>query len=118
MMILQVTKLKEEPALDQLDVDDDRAIEAFVETAVKRHGNLMADQILARRVYAAQIFVEAVRREAQAAGVQSIDPRSVFASQADANMLFYDEVHLTDEGNRLLAQVIADHLHGGAPDTR
>jgi hypothetical protein len=43
-------------------------------------------------------------------GVQVIDPRPAFAHAARGAELFCDMVHLRDEGNRLLARAIAEHL--------
>ena len=108
VFVLQLTQRSEEAVVRRLRLEDEQEVQSFVQTATQRHGSLPADQLIGLRVYATQLFVEAVRREAEAAGVQVIDPRPAFAG-SDAG-LFCDEIHLTDAANRRLAQQIAAAL--------
>ncbi len=110
VFVLQVTQLEEDPSIRTLDLKDERAIQAFLENVGRAHSRLMSDQILTTRVYKAQVFIDVVRREGQAAGLRIIDPRPAFAAHNNPASLFIDEIHLTDAGNQLLAQQIASQL--------
>jgi hypothetical protein len=62
--------------------------------------------------HALKAFNRAMLDVCAADRVDCIDLASVVSPNVDA---FYDDVHLTDEGSRLAARVIADSLRAGAP---
>lgn len=109
--VLQATKYDADPRVQDLDLTDERAIQAFIAGAAQENAQFLRDQIEALRVYGVQVFVEAVRRTAVAAHVPVIDARAAMTASSAAVPLFCDEVHLTDEGNRRLAQAIARQLN-------
>jgi lysophospholipase L1-like esterase len=101
VFVLQVTRSAPAPELATMDLDDDRAVAAFVLAHASEAGSL--------RAYQAQVLIERVRRVGKAEGITVIDPRDAFAGRPTAP-LFCTDIHLTDEGNALLAATVASRL--------
>ena len=118
VFVLHVTRLPERPELRQIDLGDLKQAEGFVGNE-NLSGNFQAaekqDKILS---YRTQLFVEATRRVGVSAGVRVIDPRPEFLAEQGTRKIFCDEIHLTDEGNLLLARVIADQLAARSSGSR
>jgi hypothetical protein len=111
IFVLQVTDAAPEPLFERVDLSKRDAVEAAILQAVR--ADLAPDGAsLGSRLwtYQTQVLVEVVRRAGPALGVQVIDPRPAFADYQGRERLFCDFIHLTDAGNRLLAQVIAEEL--------
>lgn len=98
-----------ERALRGMDLNDASAVEKHILQAIQRDSSA-ADPLTKLRVYQAGVLLEVVRRTGQDLGIQVIDPRPSFARYAGSEPLFDDVVHLTDLGNRILAEVIAEQL--------
>jgi len=109
-LVLQATKFEEAPKVRSLSLTNDHEIQEFILEEAQAKHRVTRDQLTAMRIYGVQVFVEAIRRVGEVAGVQVIDPRPAFAAYHGREPLFCDEVHLTDTANKLLAQEIADHL--------
>ena len=122
ILVLQVTEIPPEPSFRELALDDPKAVQAAMLKAVDDHLGWVDASGRDSRLwtYQIQVLVEVVRRTGMHDGVQVIDPRPVFAHAAGGAELFCDMVHLRDEGNQLLARVIADHrdLSDAAMDQR
>ena len=112
VIVLQVTRLPTNPALQQVDLKDSKTVEAAIlkATGVAAGEPETSSALQPVRAYQAQVLAEAARRVGETDGVQVIDPRLAFARYEGSEALFCDMVHLTDAGNRLLAQSIAGAL--------
>jgi len=110
VFVLQLLKYPEEPSVRTLALNTDEEIRAFAERMARVTARDPSEQKDRLWGYVAQVFVEAVRREGETIGVQVIDPRRAFAADTGAATLHRDLVHLTDEGNKFLAEEIADAL--------
>ncbi len=114
VFVLQVTQVPEEPTFRSLRFDDERAIDAAIRQAADAHArpeDAVADiRMTTIRGYQAQVLVEVVRRTGEALGVQIVDPRPAFSRYQGGEPLFCDVIHLTDRGNQLLAEAIAEAL--------
>lgn len=112
IFVLQVTEAPPESSFRELALDDPQAVQAAILNAVDDHlGWIDASGRDSRLwTYQTQALVEVVRRTGMQSGVQVIDPRPAFAHAARGAGLFCDMVHLRDEGNQLLARVIAEQL--------
>jgi hypothetical protein len=110
ILVLQVTQVEQEPSVQDLQLDDYRAVKGLVLKLTKDNAHTTTDKISRIRAYKTQVLVEVVRRTGNAQGVQVIDPRQAFAQYSGASRLFCDEIHLTDLGSQLLASAIAARL--------
>ena len=110
VLVLQPNNSKPKEAVRNLPLEDRRAVGTFIleENRADPRTYLGGEKI---RLYQAQILVEIVRRTGWARGIQVIDPRGVFSRKMDSQSMFYGQIHLTDEGNRRLASLIADEIH-------
>ena len=120
VFVLQVMAFPEDPRLRRVNLEDEQALAALIPQERETSVTSLRDSYIKTRVALIQVFVEAVRRSGEAAGIQVIDPRPAFAAHPNPASLFCDHVHLTDGGNRLLASAIADQLDlagvaGGRP---
>lgn len=126
ILVLQVTALEPVPGLETVALNDPKAMRAFLLNALEaqeqtpdeearwrgRDGlDLRTSAPWARRwAYQTQVLVEAARRKGEALGVTVVDPRPVFQAYRGTQPIFCDVIHLTDDGNRILAGVIADEV--------
>ncbi len=113
VLVLQVLPYPDPAEIRQANLHDPQAVDALVNRLVDQHagGQDVPIQEDFRSVYNAAVLIEVARREADAAGVQVIDPRPVFFSNGRLlEGLLHDHIHLTDRGNALLAQQIAAQL--------
>lgn len=111
VFVLQVTEAVPAPRFEGLDFSKTGAVEAAILEAARSSGDQDGSPVGSRLwMYQTQVLVEAARRTAHTLGVQVIDPRAAFASYRGPERLFCDFVHLTDEGNTLLARAIAEQL--------
>lgn len=111
VLVLQTNDSKLEPAIRDVQLDDQRAIRAMILKAADADTRPDFDRSTKIRLYQAQFLVEAVRRTGKALGVQVIDPRPAFARYQGTAPLFCGPIHLTDLGNQILAYSIAEQLH-------
>jgi hypothetical protein len=112
ILVLQVTEAPQEPFFRELALDNPKAVKAAILKAVDDHLGWVDVSGRDSRLwtYQTHVLVETVRRTGLQHGVQVIDPRPDFAQAAREAALFCDMVHLRDEGNELLARVIAEQL--------
>ena len=122
VLVLQVTHVPVDLSIEKLNLEDSEAVQAEIlkaaEVAAPADGEAVPTPLQPIRAYQAQVLVEVVRRAGKASGVQVIDPRPAFAQYKGREPLFCDVVHLTDAGNRLLAQSIAEALVIGGREER
>ena len=99
---------------------DSRAIKAAILQKAQARANVVDDpdydpSLTALWTYQTQTMVEVVRRIGELERIPVIDPRAQFAQIGEARKLFCDIIHLTDDGNRLLATAIADAWDSTVP---
>ena len=105
-----VAVLHLQQALENADLDNSLELEALIRRALAQDPRNDYDSLTKLRVYQTQVLREIVRRTGQRLHVPVVDPQPVFLDRAGKIPLFCDVVHLTDHGNQLLAQVIADQI--------
>jgi len=112
IVVLQAMRVPELPGLRDLSLDDPDAWHALHVPGTP------TDPLIA------QVFVEALRREAVAAQVPVIDPRPMLEAHRGPDPLFYDLIHPTASGYALIAHAVASHrcleswFHGQPCDGR
>ncbi len=116
VLVLQATQFPPRQEVEQLDLHDREAVKAFILRATRANGQASESQVYDGewstpiRAYQTQVLVEVTRRTGLTEGVQVIDPRPAFARDEGDEPLFCDVIHLTDRGNRILANAIAEQL--------
>ncbi len=114
ILILQVTRPPSDPGLQAVQLDDVEAIAREILRATQAHATESDEKVLPQmttlRAFQTQVLVEVVRRTGEALGVQIVDPRPAFSRYQGGEPLFCDVIHLTDRGNQLLAEAIAEAL--------
>ena len=116
VLVIQVMEPLAEPPIQDfqrmlrdIDLGDSQALRALIlKTAEGSKASF--DQVVMIRVCQTQVMSEVIRRTGEALGVQVIDPRPSFIHYRGSLPLFCDPVHLTDLGNRLLAEEIGEQL--------
>jgi hypothetical protein len=116
VLVLQANSSELEPEIRDLRLEDQQAIRAVILNAADANSRSDFDRPAKIRLYQAQILVEVVRRAGGALGVQVIDPRLALVHSKEAAPVFCGPIHLTDLGNQILANYIAEQLRlsGGA----
>lgn len=115
VMVLQVNDSHFKPLVRDLKLNNLRGLRAFVLQAAQVDGRTNGDLHTQYRFYETQLLVEVVRRTAESKGIRVIDPWPTFQHYDKAAPLFCGPVHLTDLGNRLLAETVNEHLDLGRP---
>jgi hypothetical protein len=111
VLVLQATELPYEPPIGALALNDLVAIRATIlKLAGDDPSSPSREKIGRLRAYRTQVLVEAVRKTGIDRRIQVIDPRSTLAGRSSSSRVFCDEIHLSDLGNEILADVIATHL--------
>jgi lysophospholipase L1-like esterase len=109
VIVLQATQLPRDPSIRTLDLTDRAAVEAAIRRLAES-APTGYDAVSRLRVYQTQVLQEAARRLAAAERVHVIDPRARIEAGQRREPLFCDAIHLTDAGNGVLAEAIAEGL--------
>jgi hypothetical protein len=102
VFVLQVTDPLPDAPLAELALENRAEVVAYVRHATTGRRTLSTAE--------AAVLIELVRRTGSELSVPVIDPRPAFAGRAGDRTIFCSEVHLTDAGNQILADAIADGL--------
>lgn len=97
-------------ALHDLNLEDRAAVRQLLLEAVQQ-GELSPYSVpIQFRLYQTQVLQEVVRRTGKNLGIRVIDPQPFFLDYRGSSPLFSDVVHLSNPGNRVLAQAVAQGL--------
>lgn len=110
MLVLQVNHSIPAPKLPTIPLNDPKTVRSFIEETARRDPRADFNPETKKRFLQAQILVETARRTAESMGVRILDPRTTFVHYRSESPLFCGPIHLTDLGNRLLAETVAEFL--------
>lgn len=96
--------------LRTLDFKEASQVRATFLSAVEREESQQYDRVTWLRVYQTQLLLEITRRVGRRLGVRVLDPQEGFSRYTGSAPLFCDVVHLSDMGNRVLAEQVARQL--------
>lgn len=110
VFVLQVSNSRFVPEVSRLDLQDPAAVRRFVVRGAYNDRRTEFDQRLRLRFYQGQVVEEMIRRMGEKHGIQVIDPWPTFGVYPPGEPLFCGPIHLTDLGNRLLAETVSERL--------
>lgn len=113
VLVLQNTIKKHSKELEYIDLNDKEMIRNFVSKKVSEEYVDEYERLTNVRLWQTQILVKVVEVVGKANNVKIINPLPEFDESNDKSGLFCDEVHLSDKGNNLLAEIISREILTG-----
>ncbi len=110
VLVLQMNHSRSAAGTRTLNLQDAQEVRRFIVQKAWEDRRLQFNHSLRFRFYQSQVMDEVVRRTGEAQGVQVIDPWPTFDAYSESELLFCGPIHLTDLGNKLLAETIAEQL--------
>ena len=118
VFVLQCNNSPQLKEVRNLDLEDTEKVRSFIlEVLSNDRRTPLFDAMYPKKakaamlkLYQAQVLVEVLRRAGETLGVQVIDPRQSVIGYKPPDDIFCDEIHLSDRGNRVLAEAIAEYL--------
>lgn len=118
VFVLQCNNSPQLKEVRHLDLQDKEKVRSFILEALNNDPRaVFFDALYPKKakavmlkLYQAQVLVETLRRAGEEWGIQVIDPRQSVIRYKPSQDIFCDEIHLSDRGNRILAETIAEFL--------